>query len=50
MLVFGSLILFFPRAYEFVEMSARELRYFWWLVFILVLALWLIFGLGRRRP
>jgi hypothetical protein len=47
--VIGSLVLIFPRAYAFVEMAARELRYFWWLVFILVLALWLIFGLGRKR-
>jgi hypothetical protein len=48
--VIGSLVLFFPKAYAFVEMAARELRYFWWLIFILVLALWLIFGLGRKRP
>jgi ABC-type spermidine/putrescine transport system permease subunit I len=48
--VIGSLVLFFPKAYAFVEMAARELRYFWWLVFILALALWLIFGLGRKRP
>jgi hypothetical protein len=48
-LVMGSLVLLFPRAYGFVEMSARELRYFWWLVLILALAFWLIFGLGRKR-
>jgi hypothetical protein len=48
--VIGSLVLFFPKASAFVEMAARELRYFWWLVFILALALWLIFGLGRKRP
>ena len=47
--VIGSLVLFFPRAYAFAEMSARELRYFWWLVLIVALAMWLIFGLGRRR-
>jgi hypothetical protein len=23
-------VLLFPRAYAFVEMAARELRYFWW--------------------
>jgi hypothetical protein len=49
-LVIGALVCFFPRAYAFVEMSARELRYFWWLILIVVLALWLIFGLGRKRP
>jgi len=48
-LVIGSLVLIFPRAYAFVEMSARELRYFWWLILILALGLWLIFGLGRKR-
>jgi len=48
-LVIGSLVLLFPRAYAFVEMSARELRYFWWLILIIVLAGWLIFGLGRKR-
>ncbi|MGD0814698.1 MAG: hypothetical protein ABSA83_13915 [Verrucomicrobiota bacterium] len=48
-LVIGALVYCFPRAYAFVEMSARELRYFWWLILIVVLALWLIFGLGRKR-
>ena len=48
-LVIGSLIYFFPRVSEFAEMAARELRYFWWLVLIIALAVWLIFGLGRRR-
>jgi len=47
--VMGSLVLLFPRAYAFVEMSARELRYFWWLILIILLAVWLIFGLGRKR-
>ena len=49
LVVIGSLIYFFPQAYEFVEMAARELRYYWWLVLILVLAIWLIFGMGRKR-
>ena len=26
-----GLVLLFPRAYAFVELAARELRYFWWL-------------------
>jgi hypothetical protein len=45
----GALIMLFPRAYAFVEMAARELRYFWWLVLIVVLAVWLMFGLGRKK-
>lgn len=48
-LVMGTLVYFFPRVSEFVEMSGRELRYFWWLILIIALALWLIFGLGRKR-
>jgi hypothetical protein len=49
LVVMGSLVLLFPAAAEFAEMAARELRAFWWLALIIVLALWLIFGLGRKR-
>ncbi|HEX4121847.1 MAG TPA: hypothetical protein VH619_14600 [Verrucomicrobiae bacterium] len=49
LVVIGSLILLFPAAAEFAEMAARELRAFWWLALIVALALWLIFGLGRKR-
>jgi len=48
LLVVLALVLFFPRAFGFAEMAAQELRYFWWLVLILALALWLIIGLGRK--
>ena len=48
LLVVLSLVLVFPRACGFAEMAARELRYFWWLVLIVALALWLIIGLGRK--
>jgi lysylphosphatidylglycerol synthetase-like protein (DUF2156 family) len=48
-IVIGGLILLFPGAYAFVEKAARELRYFWWLILILALAVWLIWGLGRKR-
>ena len=46
--VVGALVLLFPRAYAFVEQAARELRYFWWLILLVALALWLIWGLGRK--
>jgi uncharacterized protein with PQ loop repeat len=46
--VIGSLVLLFPVAAEFAELAARELRAFWWLALIVALALWLIFGLGRK--
>ncbi len=46
--VLAGLFLLFPRAYAFVEMAASELRYFWWVVLLVALALWLIWGLGRK--
>jgi hypothetical protein len=30
-------------------MGARELRYLWWLVLLLALAVWLIWGLGKKK-
>ena len=48
LLIFGALLVLFPRAMAFAEMAARELRYFWWLILLLALALWLIWA-GRRR-
>jgi len=47
--VLGSLFLLFPKALAFTEMAARELRYFWWLILLVALALWLIWGFRRRR-
>jgi hypothetical protein len=46
--VIGGLILFFPSALAFTEMAARELRYFWWLILLLALAGWLIWGFKKR--
>ena len=46
--VIGGLVLLFPKALEFTEMGARELRYFWWLILLVALAVWLIWGLGRK--
>ncbi len=42
------LALLFPPAFAFVEMAARELRYFWWLILLVALAIWLIWGIGRK--
>ena len=39
----------FPPVMEFVGLAARELRYFWWLVFLVLIAVWLIWGLGRKK-
>ena len=43
------LALLFKPVMEFVELAARELIYFWWLVLLLVLAVWLTWGLGRKK-
>ena len=55
LLQFGSLlvvavvlILVFPRAAAFAELAARELRYLWWLILLVALAIWLIWGVGRK--
>ncbi|HWL16005.1 MAG TPA: hypothetical protein VNR00_10395 [Opitutus sp.] len=40
---------FFPRVLAFVELAARELRYFWWLILLLALGVWLAFFVGRKR-
>lgn len=42
------LFVFFPRAAAFAEMAARELRYLWWLILLVAIAIWLIWGVGRR--
>ena len=42
------LIFLFPPAFAFVEIAARELRYLWWLILLVALAIWLIWGLGRK--
>ena len=53
--LFGALFLIvllavlFPPVMDFVEMAARELRYLWWLVLLLLIAAWLIWGLGRKK-
>ena len=43
------LVLLFPSALRFVEMAARDLVYFWWVIFLLLLAIWLIWGLGSKK-
>lgn len=47
--VLVGLAIAFPRTLRFVEMAARELRYFWWVILVLGLAAWLIWGVGRKR-
>lgn len=46
--VAAGLLVLFPRALTVLELAARELRYFWWVILLVGLAIWLIWGLGRR--
>jgi len=48
LLVIALLCLIFPAALVFVEMAARELRYLWWLILLIALACWLLWGVGRK--
>jgi hypothetical protein len=43
-----AIFLLFPIMFAFVEMAAKELRYLWWLILLLALSIWLIWGLGRK--
>ena len=49
-LVAGLLLAFFKPAAQLVEMAAREVRYLWWILLLVALAVWLIWGLGRKKP
>jgi len=43
-----ALFLIFPGVLKFVEMGARELRYLWWLILLVALAVWLIWGFKKK--
>ena len=49
-LIVAGLCVLFPRMLAFVELASRELRYLWWLVFMLALGVWLMFFFGKRKP
>lgn len=48
-IVIVILTLLFPAVFEFVRAFTGELRFFWWIVLLLALALWLVFGVGKRK-
>lgn len=48
LIVGAGLLLIFPSALRFAEVAARELRYLWWLILLVALAVWLIWGANRR--
>ena len=43
------LIVLFKPVAAFAEMAAREIRYLWWLILLVGLAVWLLWS-GSRRP
>lgn len=47
-LVLAFLFLLFPAAFRFVQGAARNIVRLWWLVLLVVFAVWLIWGVGRR--
>jgi hypothetical protein len=46
--VFLLLFLLYPPALAFAELAAREIRYLWWVVLLVALAGWLIWGVSRK--
>ena len=44
-----ALALLFPPVLAVVEMAARELRVFWWVILLVALGAWMVWGLGRKR-
>lgn len=42
------LMMLFPSALRFAEGAAMELRYLWWLVLLVALGCWLIWGTTRK--
>ncbi|HYE31625.1 MAG TPA: hypothetical protein VEH27_09365 [Methylomirabilota bacterium] len=46
--VVALLLFLFPGAVAFAERAARNVRYLWWIVLLLALAIWLISGATRR--
>jgi hypothetical protein len=48
LIVGAGLLIIFPSALRFAEGAAREIRYLWWLILLVALAVWLIWGANRR--
>jgi hypothetical protein len=43
------LCLIFPAVFELVKAFSGELRFFWWVVLLVALAVWLIFWAGKNK-
>jgi hypothetical protein len=49
LMVVAVLIFLFPPAFRFAGMAARDLLYFWWIILLVLIAAWLIWGLGKKK-
>jgi hypothetical protein len=47
--VVAGLCLIFPKAFEFIELAARDALYLWWVALLLIFALWLIWGFSQKK-
>jgi hypothetical protein len=45
----AALAVFVPSFLYFTELALRELRFLWWLILLLVGAIWLLGALGRKK-
>lgn len=43
------LFLIFPAALAFAQGAARNIAQLWWLILLVALAFWLIWGVGRKK-
>ncbi|HEY3913725.1 MAG TPA: hypothetical protein VGN61_04490 [Verrucomicrobiae bacterium] len=43
------LCLIFPAVFELVKAFSGELRFFWWVVLLVALAVWLILWAGKNK-
>jgi len=45
----GGLLVLFPSAFAFVELAAREIRYLWWVILLVALGVFLIWGFRIKK-
>ena len=43
------LCLIFPAVFDFVKASSGELRFFWWVILLVALAIWLLLWAGKNK-
>lgn len=48
LIVGAGLMFIFPSALRFAEGAARSIRHLWWLILLVALAVWFIWGANRK--